>query len=77
MFAVGLKKLVSSNVPAVMLIRSVSSRWTMIDDPQLGQNTRCSGMPDVHPEVVYVCGSPVIVTVPFGNPTTAINADPV
>ena len=49
MFAVGLKKLVSSRVPAVMLIRLVSSRYIMIDDPQSGQNTLCKGIPVVPP----------------------------
>jgi hypothetical protein len=48
-FAVGVKRPVSSRVPAQILIRPVSSLYIMIGEPQSRQNVLCNGLPVVPP----------------------------
>jgi hypothetical protein len=77
MFAVGVKILVSSRVPAQILIRPVSSLYIMMGEPQSRQNVLCNGSPVVPPGWVQIIGSPVTATVPVGTPMTMEKADPV
>jgi hypothetical protein len=76
MFIVGLTKLVSSDVPAMIMILGDPSFSIMIGDPQLGQKCRCIGSPLVPPGAVYVFGLPVMVMASLATATKVEKAVP-
>jgi hypothetical protein len=76
MFIVGLTKLVSSSVPAKIMILGDPSFSMMTGDPQVGQKCRCIGSPLVPPGAVYVFRLPVIATASLGTATNVEKAVP-